>query len=253
MAFDSMLRRLVDKERILPFFELGMLADNWPDHYNVPVDSSPYYGLDEEGEPDGYFHPSTHCLMGLRELYLAFHPDTKGKMVKPRRTFKQQMTFAMGTALHAVVQTQMEIMGLVRQENIEYEYTLEDHNVRGRLDFIFDHPTDGEILVELKTRGSWLFKNDIEIQPSWDAQLSMAEYALGRDGGIVLVLERGDQCGMREFAHRRNDLLLEQTFEKFAYVRECIANNTPPEHCCMPDSSTMQKCQARYECWLKKV
>jgi hypothetical protein len=56
---------------------------------------------------------------------------------------------------------------------------------------------------------------------------------------------------MREFKHSRNDVLLRDVFNKFDYVRECVANNTPPRHCCLADSQEMQNCAARFECWLK--
>ena len=50
---------------------------------------------------------------------------------------------------------------------------------------------------------------------------------------------------------RVGDRLLSQIFAKFDHVLECIANNTPPEHCCPLDSVQMKACPARFECWLK--
>ena len=49
---------------------------------------------------------------------------------------------------------------------------------------------------------------------------------------------------------RRNDELLSEIFAKFDYVREAIAANEPPEHCCPLDSVKMKACPARFECWL---
>jgi len=246
MPFErTILNRLVDQELIIPYFELGMLADKWPEHYMIKVDSGPYYG-----HGDGYFHPSTHPLMGERELYYRFHPDTRDSIVSEKRTFNRQMIFATGTAIHSIVQTQMVMAGLVEEKNIEVEYVIDEHHVRGRIDFIVDHPTGRQYLVELKTMGTWLYKKLEKIQPSWDAQLSLAEYAMDVSDGIIMVLERGG-TGMREFKHHRNDVLLDEIFTKFARVRRAIEDSEPPRHCCALDSKEMEGCGARFVCWLK--
>jgi hypothetical protein len=247
MAFERIMKGLVEQELILPYFELSMISENWPDHYTVEVDSSPYYGAG-----DGYFHPSTHPLMGLRQLYYRFHPATRGKMVPERSTLRKQMILSMGSAMHAVVQTQMQMVGLVKSaDNVEVEFVIDEHHVRGRIDFIVDHPNGNQYIVEMKTMDPYLYRRLETIKPEWDAQLSLQEYALGKTQGIVLAMERGGDCQMREFFHHRNDVLLDQIFEKFAYIRECIESNTPPRHCCVVDSQEMQECPARYECWLK--
>jgi hypothetical protein len=248
MAFNKILTKLSEGDKILPYFELGLLSESWPDHYNIKVDSRPYYG-----KGDGYFHPSTHSLMGARQLYFRMHPGFRDTMIHKPFTLDQQMIFATGSALHAVVQTQMQMVGLVKSEDdIELEYILKEQHVRGRNDFRVTHPDGNEYLVEMKTMDPWLYKNLKEPKIEWDAQLSMAEYAYGHTGGIILVMERGGACHMREFKHRRNDFLLEQIFEKFAYVRQCIKDNEPPRHCCALDSDEMKSCPARFQCWLKE-
>lgn len=252
MAYDNLLRRISDREMIMPFFEMAMLKDVWPKSYNIKIDSSPYYGLNADGSPDGYFHPSTHPLMSERQLYYMMHPDTRDKMVRERPTLRGQMTLAMGSALHGVVQTQMQMAGLIGSEdNLEVEYIIPEHHVRGRIDWITHHPEDPELIVEMKTINSYGFKALEGVKPSWDAQLSLAEYARGKNYGILLAVESGWPYSCREFRHRRNDILLDEIFTKFAHVRECIASNTPPTHCCLPDSSAMKSCPARYSCWLK--
>lgn len=251
MAFErGLLKSLADRDLIMPYFELGMLSEKWPDKYPVWVDSSPYYG-----KGDGMFHPSTHPLMGARELYYRFHPATRDKMVPRRRTVQDHMTLAMGSAMHAVIQTQFEMLGFLRPENNELDFTIEEHRVRGRIDMVVDHPTGEELIVEVKTineRGFKKHHGTDTIKPEWDAQLSLQEYALDKGRGVLLMVERGNQLQMREFLHRRNDILLDEIFEKFAYVRQCIERDEPPRHCCMPDSPEMTKCAARFECWLKE-
>lgn len=247
MPFDNILKRLSQKEVITPYLENAIMADNWPDQYMVPVDSSPYYG-----KGDGYFHPSTHPLMGARQLYYMFHPETRGKLyVEPKR-LTSQMIFAMGSALHAVVQTQFQMTGLLEPEDVEVEYVNHDHHVRGRIDFILNHPSRGRTVVEMKTLVSRMFGKLEEIKPEWDAQLSIALDNMGASEGILLVVERGDPFRIREFVVPRNDALLSEIYTKFDYVRECIALNTPPKACCAPDSKEMKDCPARFKCWLSE-
>lgn len=145
MTYDAILRSLANREVIIPYLENAILSQEWPDSYNITIDSSPYYGAG-----DGYFHPSTHPLMGERQLYYLFHPDHQGDIVRERPSLKREMTLAMGSALHGIVQAQFIMTGLVKEENIEVEYVNTDHHVRGRIDFIVDHP-DGRIIpVEMK-------------------------------------------------------------------------------------------------------
>jgi hypothetical protein len=252
MAFESILKGLQNKELILPFLDNQILADKWPDKYTIEIDSSPYYGLDEDGKPDGYFHPSTHSLMGERELYLSFHPDTRDKMVREPNSRQRQWTLGMGSSLHGILQTQLQMTGLCPPENIEVEYIIAEHYVRGRIDLIFQHPSKGDIVVEAKSRTGYKFdKSTIEDMPSWDAQLSLAEYSQDKTEGVLLMMESAWPYRLRELPHKRNDAMLQQIFDRFDYVRLCLEAGETPRHCCAYDSPQMTSCQARFECWMK--
>lgn len=250
-GFDAILNRLASRDLILPYFESGMLADNWPPSYTIEIDSSPYYGLDEDGKPDGYFHPSSHALLGERELYYRFHPDTRDKMVWERNSLQRQLGFAMGSALHGVVQTQMVMMGLVAPEDVEVEYVNEEHHVRGRIDWMANL-NDTRLAVEMKTRTSWLFARQTEIEPSWRAQLNLAMDSQDVDLGVLLMMESGYPYRCTEFQVQRDRELLAEIYAKFDRVRAAVEANEPPRHCCAPDSTIMQACPARYVCWLAK-
>lgn len=244
--YGSILQSLANRDLLLPYFRNAMLSQRWPDSYGVTIDSGPYYG-----HGDGMFHPSSHALMGARELYYRFHPDHRDLILREQRSVQSEMTLAMGSALHGIVQTQFQMAGLIKgPENCEVEYVIEEHRVRGRVDFIVDHPTGGRIPVELKTQNSRGFELQTQIKDTWDAQLSLGLHGTGYETGILLVLESGYPYRMREYLVDRNDRLLSQIFAKFDHVRECIAANTPPEHCCALDSIQMKSCPARYECWL---
>lgn len=245
----SIFKSLAERDLIIPYFRNALLSQEWPDSYDVKIDSSPYYG-----KGDGMFHPSTHSLLGARELYYRFHPDTRDTMIPEDRTITAEMTLAMGSSIHGVVQTQLQMAKLIRSESdVEVEYTIPEHHVRGRVDFVIHHPNGNVYPAELKTQNSRAFAFQKEIKPIWDAQLSMGLHGLGYSEGVLLVVESGYPFGMREYRVPRNDRLLSEIFAKFDYVRECIKFNTPPEYCCAPGSKEMEKCPARYQCWLKKT
>lgn len=242
----GLLRRLQAKELILPYLETAIQADNWPDSYLVTVDSAPYYG-----RGDGYFHPSTHALMDERQLYLMFHPDTRDKMRHERKTLASHMTLSMGSALHAIVQTQFQMAGLITgDEMVEWEYVNEPHHVRGRIDFIVHHPNGQVIPVELKTTNPRVFSHQETIKESWDAQLSIGLDNYGAEMGVLLLLEAGYPFRMREFHVPRNDVLVGEIYSKFDRVRAAIDLSLPPRHCCEINSEVMKGCPARMVCWM---
>lgn len=243
--YGSVLASLADKDLLLPYFRNAMLSKKWPENYTVTIDSSPYYG-----HGDGMFHPSSHALMGARELYYRFHPDHRDSVLYEQRNVQSEMTLAMGSALHGIIQAQFQMAGLIKDESdCEVEYVIEEHRVRGRADFIVHHPDGNTYPVELKTQNSRGFELQATIKDTWDAQLSMALHGLGYPTGILLVLESGYPYRMKEYRVNRNDVLLSDIFAKFAHVLDCIATSTPPEHCCPLDSVKMKSCPARYECW----
>ena len=244
--YGSVLNSLADRELLLPYFRNAILSKKWPDSYQVTIDSSPYYG-----HGDGMFHPSSHALMGARELYYRFHPDHRDKLYLEPRDVQAEITLSMGSALHGVIQTQFQMAGLIRSEaETEVEYVIDEHQVRGRADFLVHHPDGNVYVVELKTMNSRSFSMLTEIKKTWDAQLSMALHGLGYPTGVLLVLESGYPYRMREFRVDRNDQLLSEIFAKFDHVRDCISNDAPPDHCCPIDSVAMKACPARHSCWL---
>lgn len=224
------------------------MADNWPDSYQITIDSSPYYGAG-----DGYFHPSTHATKGERELYYMTHPRYRDKLVLERPSLQREMAFAMGSALHGVLQTHMEMVELVRgPQDIEVEYINTEHHVRGRIDWITHHPNGSVIPVEMKTRTAFKYGKQVEPEPEWLAQLNLGLDSQDSDLGIILMVESGYPYRMREFQVHRDRELLDSIYAKFDRVREAVANNKPPRHCCAPDSAEMKKCPARNVCWLSK-
>lgn len=256
MNLQNIFNRLESRDVVVPLLEDAITSGNWPDSYTVTIDSAPYYGLTDVdgkggkgGSGDGFFHPSTHPFWGERRLFLAFHPKYQGEAIHQARTVTGEMTLSMGSALHGVIQAQFEMAGVLRPENVEYEYINEEHHCRGRIDFILDMPNGTTLPVELKTMNSYSFKNLEVIKDSWDAQLSMALDNSGHDTGVLLVMEAGWPYTMREFKVNRNDELLSRTYEKFDRVRDALEDDVMPAPCCAPESAEMKECPWRYFCW----
>lgn len=251
-TYDNILKRLASKELVLPILENQMRADTWPDSYSIVVDSSPYYGKN-----DGYFHPSTHPLMHARQLYYMFHPDTRDKVETEPFSMQREMTLAAGSALHAVLQTQMVMSGLTTPDDLEVEFVNHRHHVRGRADLIVQHPTEGPVLCEIKTRTGFRFDTTtVEDMPSWEIQTSLACDNLGQrydtdfTYAILIMIETGFPFRMKELRIPRNDALLSEVYAKFDYVRESIEANIPPPYCCELGSKEMKNCRSRHSCWL---
>lgn len=251
-GMESLIDSLSSQDLIMPYFENSMMLDEWPESYDIKVDSSPYYG-----RGDGYFHPSSHALMGERQLYYLFHPDYAGKMTPERRTLTSEMTLTGGSAWHAVLQAQMTMAKLIKDPrpivgDIEHEYRNDEHQVRGRIDWLVTHPNGSTLVVEFKTRNQYSWAKQPGPLPSWVAQTNLAMDNVGLDLGVIIMLEMCWPWRFREFHVKRDQELIDSIYAKFDRVRAAIAANEPPKHCCPPDSKEMEKCPARYSCWLKE-
>lgn len=243
-ALDNILKRLANQDILLPIFENQIRADEWPEKYTIEIDSSPYYG-----RGDGYFHPSSHPLMDERLLYYIFNPKTAPSMVWEPFSLQRELTVGVGKSLHAIVQEQMKMTKLVRAENIEKEFVISEHHVRGRIDMIVDHPTHGPLVVEVKTRTHYKFGKTTEPLPEWEAQLSIQLDSQGLDRGIILMVETGYPFRMKELHVARNDALLSEIYAKFDRVREAIALDHTPMACCAPNDKRVSSCPAQFVCW----
>ena len=137
-------------------------------------------------------HAVSTTFNNAEARYLYRFPEHRDHLIFDERDVQAEMTMAMGSALHAVVQTQFQMAGILRPEkNVEVDYLIEEHHVRGRIDMIVDHPIGGPLIVELKTINSRSFDSQTKPKPEWEAQLSLALHAYGHPYGVLLALESG--------------------------------------------------------------
>ena len=237
----SLMKRLASREILVPHIEQSMLAESWPQSYTVEVDTSPYYGqMTPEGERleigsgDGRFHPSSHSLACQRDLYIAFHPQLQHLRPSMRKDLSFYMTVNFGTAIHSLLQTQLEMSGLLVPGTVEWEYDCKKHNVRGRIDGVIETPTAGPTVLDIKTINSRGFSYLQSHAPkeSWDAQVNLGMDHYGVDRGLILAVEAGYPWGLKEVTIKKNPELLDSIYGKWEKVTEAIKRDTPLDCLC---------------------
>ncbi len=247
----GIFKRLADDEIVIPHLERALFSDKWPDNYTIKVDTA-----EHRSPPLGqirWFYPSTHCLMGLRRLYYEIHPDYWPTLPKDKLPMSSIMSMTMGTAAHAIAQTQLQMAGkIVDEADIEVKFVNEERRCRGRLDWIFTKSDGTRIPVEMKTQNARAFGMTKEIPASWECQLQVTMDGLGYNEGVLFAVEMGHPWQMREFRVRRDEAMLNLIYEKWATVLEHVRANIPPKHCCDRGSSEMDKCRAKSVCWLSE-
>lgn len=237
----SLLKRMGSRDILIPHIEQSMLAENWPQSYTVEVDTSPYYGkMTPEGEfleigsGDGRYHPSSHALACQRDLYVAFHPRLQHLRPSMRKDLTFYMTVNFGTAIHGLLQTQMEMSGLLVPGTVEWEYDCKEHNVRGRIDGVIKPPNAGEVVLDIKTinsRGFGQLKSH-EPRESWEAQVNLGMEHYGVDEGLILAVEAGYPWGLKEVPIKRRSYITERIYERWNSVTEAIQHDLPPRCDC---------------------
>jgi hypothetical protein len=247
----SIFKKLADDQIVIPHLERALFSDEWPEFYNIKVDTSAHKGP-PAGEI-GYFYPSMHCLMDPRRLYYEIHPVHRELLPEFREDFSLSsiMSMTMGTAAHSIVQTQLQMAGkIISEEDVEVRFRNEERRCRGRLDFLMTRANGTKIPVEMKTQNSRAFGFAKEPQLSWECQLQVTMDGLGYDEGVLFVLEMGYPWQMQEFRVKRDEEILDTIYTKWAMVLEAVRADVPPKHCCERGSTEMDKCRAKSVCWL---
>lgn len=240
----GLFARLSQRELLTPYLEKAMLDDKWPNSYQVTVDSSPYTGF-----ADGWFHPSTHCFSDERFLQMSVDPRYKDRLVPERMSLQSRMTIAMGSALHAVVQTQFLIAGMIREEDIEVSLVNEEVHGRGSMDFRIYHPNGKAYAVDIKTQNSRGFDMEHYPKKEWVGQLNCYMDWAGLDEAIVLVLESGFPYRFKEHHFSKDEQLLDEIYGRWTRVLEAVERGDEiREFCCTP-ATPSKGCPAWYICW----
>lgn len=218
---------------------------------------------------DGWFHPSTHPLWSARALYeYLVNPE---KLVPDKPSFEIVMSRDIGSATHEYVQAGMRQMGLLPKdlqacttcppERKCTEPGVQDETVgvRGHMDGVCalpGRPRGGDVL-ELKTNGDqgarkMLTIEDLDLDgfkekfPDYYAQAQCYQKMSGRRNTVLVMLNLGMPWHRREFHIPFDRPYVNRIWEKFADVRQAVANQQPPRCDCPLARRT--KCRARRLC-----
>lgn len=249
-ALTSLYQKLGEGNLVIPYLESAFDSDLWPDEVSIPMKKKDYSQND-------WFFPSTHAVPDARWIYYQLHPDHRNN-VRPRQdTTSGKLSMLLGTFLHTVIQDKMKRVGLVEDKHIEVPLRDELVHARGRADLIFpEHPqTKKDLVIDIKTTNARNYSMVSKVTMSYKLQLLCYMKWYGEltgqeiNEGVILLVEAAQPFRMKELKVSKDDKAMDALYEKWNYVRECIAlNSPPPEKCCTLNSATMDKCNARSLC-----
>lgn len=241
-------RRLVNaashKDILVPHLEMGLLLDEekiWPEEYVIKVHN-------KERKWDGMFHPSSDCAPGDLELFFKFNPKTRDLLRHNRPSVDTIMTWQIGSAIHAVVQSMIINMGFTKEEECEVTYVSKERNSTGTIDIrnVWLPGESEPIMVDIKSAAYLPPKN---AQYSYQQQLQVY-MDIGdkepRERGLILYVEKAHPHRMKEFVIRRDEKMLNEIYGKWSRVLEAIEFNNVEmlQGCCMKPKT----CAAAHLC-----
>lgn len=231
---------------LVPELERALLSQKvWPDEYVIRV-------RNKESIDDGYFHPSQHALAPELQLFYEFHPNIKLPQQPPR--VEQIMTFQVGSAFHALVQSMLIHLGMLDPSEVECSFVNERRHCSGTLDIRAMTMPDGRRMpVEIKSVG---YVNNVSprLMDKYIAQLNVY-MDLGceepQEEGLLLLLEKRYPHRFKEVLVRRDEMLLKSIYRRWDRVREALEFDDPSMldfPCHEPDSVSHRECPARFVC-----
>lgn len=232
--FSSILNEELLAHKVINLIQQGKIPEK------VLVDNPVH-----DSETDDYFHPSSHCSPGERQLFFMLHPKYRKWMDRRERDHTGFVTPYMGTMVHSFLQTMLIEQGLVKAGDVEVALVDEDNHWRGHMDLIYEG-----IPVDIKTMNPVTFDRTNEPSDKYKMQLNcyMDRYPEA-PYGVLLMFQMGYPFKIKEFRVDRDKLMLDNLYEKWANVREAIAlDQVPNKFCCPLSGTTFNYCGARNFC-----
>jgi hypothetical protein len=183
---------------------------------------------------DGYFHPSSDAFTPPRQLWLKM----QGRLIQPKVTPALRRTFDCGHMWHGYLQAMLIEMGFVTPENVERHIT---HKIKTDQGEVIGSGTGDLVDVQIPGHGSWLVDiktmNKIEFERGaheftllkWRAQVGCYMDWFGADRALVLAICKDSPHQMREYQIQKDDALLREIYDRWAYVAACLRTNTEPD------------------------
>lgn len=237
------LEKIQRKQWLTPYFEQALLTANWPEEYAIHIHN-------KERHFDGMFHPSSHTSPEALYLYYYFHPDfhTEQERLSPQSV----MTFQVGHAYHALVQSLFIHLGFTTEEECEVGFVSEKRHASGTLDVRKLWLPDGkEFPVEIKSAGFIPKQPYVNHVQQLQVYMDLGYGDEPAESGIIFYVEKQSPHRTAEFIVHRDEAILNEIYAKWERVLEAIAFNDPDSLrlCCMgPTSKDFRSCRARFVC-----
>lgn len=244
--FKRILSAAEDNAEIIPVLYGYLEGGKLPDPFTVGV-----RGGSGERAPDGWFHPSTHPLMGERQLF--FYLTSQPSRWEPEPfDYTSKMSALVGSMVHDVVETALQDLGYLivpkgtcqacgqAQPSECKEHGASDRELksRGHLDGILGL---GERMrgFEFKTAMPFVLtkirSNDLEAfrekWPYYYAQVQEYMRMTGLREFKVVFWAMGNPWDMREFTVPFDPMYSLVIETKYRNVREAVALNEMPAPC----------------------
>ncbi len=186
-------------------------------------------------ERDPYYHPSGDCFLSPTDLW----KKRQGLLMSKPVNAALQRTFDCGHMWHGYIQNILIDMGFVLPENVEKQLT---HTVlstpefevigRGTADLVdVAIPGHGDWLVDIKTMNKVEFERGADqfTLLKWKAQVSCYMDWLGVEKAFILAISKDSPHAMREYQIVKDEKLLSEIYERWAYTEFCLAKGIEPD------------------------
>lgn len=217
---------------LVPYIDSYLGAGQFPDKWDVEV---PLFKKRDE-----FFHPSSHCFMPPKDLYL----DIKGIATRVKPSAALNRTFHCGHLWHGYLENVLISMRFVQPENVEKRLVVEREGLNGPFiaagtaDLVDVRiPNKGNWLVDIKTMNKGEFEAGANkyTYMKWEAQVNCYMDWLGVDQAIILAVCKDSPHNMREYKIERSPELLAGIYERWSYTAKCLKEDKLPEDDWQPE------------------
>jgi hypothetical protein len=163
----------------------------------------------------------------------------KKRLVIPEKiTPALRRTFDCGHMWHGYLQAILVEMGVVESENVERHMKYIINTDQGTC---IGSGTGDLVDVEIPGHGTWLVDiktmNKVEFEQGasentmmkWQAQVNCYMDFFKADKAMVLAICKDSPHAMREYQIARNDILIDEIYDRWIYVENCLLDGVEPD------------------------
>ena len=212
---------------LVPHIDRYLLEGKFPREWNITIPNF--------RESDPYFHPSGDCFLTPTDLW----KKRKGLLIPKPINAALRRTFDCGHMWHGYIQNILIDMGFVLSENVERKLKFsvlktDDFEVigSGTADLVdVQIPGQGSWLVDIKTMNKVEFERGADQYTllKWKAQVSCYMDWLGVEKAFILAVSKDSPHAMREYQIVKDENLLAEIYERWAYTEYCLAKGIEPD------------------------